>query len=553
MQSAGGENGGGDVNARIEKVMSSRLVSGSAENMPMSRSEQRAYQRIGEELMEAVRGGNANIVKQLCLEKQADPSFADDFGFSCLHLAAKRGYQDVVQVLVDMGADINQEGEGGTIPLHMAAQCGNLLLVQYMVGLGADVDLKDASGSTPLRLAQTYGHRKVEDYLRERVDTGSGRWAKEDEENREQTIYDDSTFPWDSFLKENKDKIVVDMEEEDEYGQDEGEIPQELRDAMKRVENQASYMQPPGSGGVIDVSGEQVSARTIENRESNLRANQPPPTVDMSDELKREMDGLLGVSGLAEPTRPAKADDKAGRPSPSGEERSNMGGAESNTELDEAEEEMILQSAVETLLRELPGAQRVDMSQADRFQAAIKNEAAKKRKASEQGREKESERDDPMKKACHAHTYIHTFYTNISRPQHGFFLYLYIYIYIYMYMYIYIYIYIYIFICIYIYIYIYIYVCIYIYICIYIYVCIYVYIHIHLCIYTYMDCMCVCVRVCIHTYIRMIHTYIHMRKSRHSNNALCAAGLFEDKATELTYRADACIISAGADTRETNN
>ncbi len=63
-------------------------------------------------------------------------------------------------------------------------------------------------------------------------------------------------------------------------------------------------------------------------------------------------------------------------------------------------------------------------------------------------------------------------------------------------------------------------------------------------------CVCVCVCVYIHTYI---HTYIHMKKARHSNNVLCAAGLFEDKTTELTYRADACIISAGAGTTETNN
>ena len=148
----GGED---DIDARIEKALSSRLVPGSAgkENMPMSRSAQRAYSRLGDELTEAVRANDAALVRQLCDEKGADPAFADEFGFTCLHLAAKRGYRDVVEALVALGADVNQQGEGATVPLHMAAQFGHLSLVQFMIELGGDVDLVDASGATPLRYA----------------------------------------------------------------------------------------------------------------------------------------------------------------------------------------------------------------------------------------------------------------------------------------------------------------------------------------------------------------------------------------------------------------
>jgi hypothetical protein len=51
----------------------------------------------------------------------------------------------------------------------------------------------------------------TQEFLRPLADTGSGRWAKEDAESAEQSIYDDSTFPWDDFLKQNTDRIVVDM------------------------------------------------------------------------------------------------------------------------------------------------------------------------------------------------------------------------------------------------------------------------------------------------------------------------------------------------------
>jgi len=112
MASVGVGDGGDDLDARVEKALNSRLVSGGAgrQNMPMTREEKKRYERLGEDLMDAVRENDAARVKQLCAEKGADPAFADEYGFSCLHLAAKRGYTAVVQTLVDLGADINQEG-----------------------------------------------------------------------------------------------------------------------------------------------------------------------------------------------------------------------------------------------------------------------------------------------------------------------------------------------------------------------------------------------------------------------------------------------------------
>ena len=171
---ASGAGAGDDVERRIAEALAGRAVPGSAgrQNMPMSRSERRAYEKLGEALMDAVREEDADAVQRLCTDEGADPAFADEFGFSCLHLAAKRGYLEVVRALVQQGADINQEGEGATVPLHMAAQFGHEALVQAMLELGADVDHKDSSGSTPLRLAQMYGRKAVEDLLRPLVDTG---------------------------------------------------------------------------------------------------------------------------------------------------------------------------------------------------------------------------------------------------------------------------------------------------------------------------------------------------------------------------------------------
>ena len=61
------------------------------------RQKDKMREKVGEELMEAVRAGDAATVSKVCANGDADATYADEFGFSCLHLAAKRGNDDVVR------------------------------------------------------------------------------------------------------------------------------------------------------------------------------------------------------------------------------------------------------------------------------------------------------------------------------------------------------------------------------------------------------------------------------------------------------------------------
>lgn len=62
-----------------------------------------------------------------------------------LHLAAHRGYLDIVKLLIDAGADVNaQEGNySKSTTLHWAAKEGNLKVVKLLVESGAKLDVKD--------------------------------------------------------------------------------------------------------------------------------------------------------------------------------------------------------------------------------------------------------------------------------------------------------------------------------------------------------------------------------------------------------------------------
>lgn len=68
MVSADGQ--GDELDSRIQKVLKSRLASGTddQQNMPMSRSAKKAYVKLGEELMEAVREQDVSAVKAVCVQ-----------------------------------------------------------------------------------------------------------------------------------------------------------------------------------------------------------------------------------------------------------------------------------------------------------------------------------------------------------------------------------------------------------------------------------------------------------------------------------------------------
>ena len=72
-------------------------------------------------------------------------------GLSALHFAARQGAADVVQALVEGGADVNQASAGDhTTPMLIAAVNGQYDLVKYFLGKGADPNLASDAGMAPL-------------------------------------------------------------------------------------------------------------------------------------------------------------------------------------------------------------------------------------------------------------------------------------------------------------------------------------------------------------------------------------------------------------------
>ena len=83
---------------------------------------------------------------------QAKKYYDDDIickGCNALHIACMCGNLEVVQYLLEKGADIESLSSNGSTPLYLASYNGNTEVVKYLISKGANKNFKNKYGSTP--------------------------------------------------------------------------------------------------------------------------------------------------------------------------------------------------------------------------------------------------------------------------------------------------------------------------------------------------------------------------------------------------------------------
>lgn len=101
------------------------------------------------------------------MEKGMNPNTMSWHHVTILHDMAQNGDIAKVKLLIDHGADLNAiEEEYQSTPLGMAARWGHLDMVNYLLEQGADPGRSGADWSTPLAWAVRKGHAAIEERLK---------------------------------------------------------------------------------------------------------------------------------------------------------------------------------------------------------------------------------------------------------------------------------------------------------------------------------------------------------------------------------------------------
>ncbi|MDP6307286.1 MAG: ankyrin repeat domain-containing protein, partial [Verrucomicrobiota bacterium] len=113
-------------------------------------------------LYEAAESGDIEAVKQHLADGTDIELKCTGCGSTALGHAAKYGHNEIAELLIENGADVDAKDEDGSTPLHLAALMGYKEIAELLIAKGADVNAKKDDGSwTSLHSAAMTGSNEI--------------------------------------------------------------------------------------------------------------------------------------------------------------------------------------------------------------------------------------------------------------------------------------------------------------------------------------------------------------------------------------------------------
>lgn len=101
----------------------------------------------------AINGNLNEIVRIFYTSPKTNPDVKDEFKMTPLHHASKKGYIDIVKILLEKEATINIQDDRDNTPLAYAVSNGHIEIVALLLKSGAQIETRNCVNYTPLHLA----------------------------------------------------------------------------------------------------------------------------------------------------------------------------------------------------------------------------------------------------------------------------------------------------------------------------------------------------------------------------------------------------------------
>lgn len=129
----------------------------------------------GSRLLKAAAHGNHEVCRTLVDSDASLINFVDEDGMTAMHHAAKAGYVETVEALLELQFDDEARDRKGRTVLHVSAAEGQSEVIELLVDIGCDVDVRAEQSVkewTPLMFAAAAGHTDAMGiFLHANVDT----------------------------------------------------------------------------------------------------------------------------------------------------------------------------------------------------------------------------------------------------------------------------------------------------------------------------------------------------------------------------------------------
>jgi ankyrin repeat protein len=109
---------------------------------------------------------NDHINLRIHIEHDADLiSLPDSQGYTLLTIAAMNGAYECAELLIELGAIIDQKGNDGLTPLMFAVGCESYQLSKLLLKCGAEISLRNQIGNSAFDYAKLNNKQKIHKWI----------------------------------------------------------------------------------------------------------------------------------------------------------------------------------------------------------------------------------------------------------------------------------------------------------------------------------------------------------------------------------------------------